>query len=84
MGQIGMKLKNKREQQADPLGSTDQTAECDKNRGGPEAEDIFDSADFMKVRTILKGTGPYPYPDPKQNLSVWRNLRRRFGRDADL
>jgi hypothetical protein len=78
MGLIGMTRKDTGEQRADSLGSTaDRMAECDQNRVRPEAEFTIDPADFMKVRTILKGTGPYP----KHELSLWRNLRRRFRGD---
>ena len=58
MGLIGMTRKDTGEQRADSLGSTaDRMAECDQNRVRPEAEFTIDPADFMKVRTILKGTG---------------------------
>jgi hypothetical protein len=54
-------------------------AEYDKNRKRPEAESIIDTDDFTKVRTILKGTGPYAKhdlsPDP---LAAIRERLERF------
>ena len=44
-----------------------------------QPESIIDKDDFMKVRTILKGTGPYPKhdlsPDP---LAAIRERLERF------
>jgi hypothetical protein len=80
MGLISMTIKDILEKQADRLGSTvHHMAEYDKNRKRPEAESIIDTDDLTKVRTILKGTGPYPKhdlsPDP---LAAIRERLERF------
>ena len=80
MGLISMTIKDILEKQADRLGSTvHHMAEYDKNRKRPEAESIIDTDDFMKVRTILKGTGPYPKHDLSQDpLAAIRERLERF------